>query len=351
MARYIFGAAFVIVAILLVVFEAQALFVLFAGVLLAIFLKTVADALVRFSRMPYKLAVLEIVLVLVGATVGLVISAGPTLAQQATNLLQALPVALHTAESYVTRYLGDGAFGTSHPPSELLPAGREILAGARGAVTGSVEVVAALVVIAFMGFYGALSPKSYARIALAVLPSEHRPRANQVLSECVRRLGRWLLGRAVAMAFVGVTTCIGLWALHLPLALVLGVLAGALTFIEFFGPIVSAFPPLLIALAASPPKALWVLVLFVGIHLVDGYVLTPFIARRAVNFPPAYTLSLQALFGALFGVVGLSFATPTGIVAVTLVELLWVRDVLGQNVSSTARSSVEPSTTSHRVQQ
>jgi predicted PurR-regulated permease PerM len=56
--------------------------------------------------------------------------------------------------------------------------------------------------------------------------------------------------------------------------------------------------------------------------------LTPLLARRAVHFPPAYTLAAQTLFGALFGALGLTFATPTCIVAATVVEMLYVRDVL-----------------------
>ncbi len=181
-----------------------------------------------------------------------------------------------------------------------------------------------------MGLYGALSPKTYARVALAVVPPQHRTRARQVMAEAVRRLGRWLVGRALAMAFVGVATSIGLFLMHVPLALALGVLAGVLTFIEFFGAIASAIPPILLAFTVSPTKAAWVVVLFFGVHIVEGYLLTPFIARTAVHFPPGYTLALQALFGALFGVVGLTFATPTGIVGVTIVELLYVRDVLGE---------------------
>lgn len=329
MARYFFIALGVTVAVLLVAFEADALFVLFAGVLFAVFLKTVADLLVRVSRMPYRLAVVEVVLVLFGSAVVIVLSAGPRLVQELGKLAQALPDALHNVSGYARRYLGDG-WAAASSSSELHSAGGTLLAGARGAVLGSMQALAALVVVAFMGVYGAFSPRAYERVALAVLPPQHRPRARQVMSEVVHRLGRWLVGRAVAMAFCGLATSIGLWALHIPLALALGVLAGALAFVEYFGAIASAVPPLLLALGQGPGKAAGVLVLFFCVHLVEGYVLTPFIARTAVHFPPAYTLALQALFGALFGVLGLTFATPTGIVAVTVIELLYVRDVLGE---------------------
>lgn len=286
MARYFFIALLVTVAVLLVVFESEALFVLFGGVLLAIFLKTIADALVRFSRMPYRLAVVEIVLIMLGSSVVLVLAAGPRLVEQTGKLVQTLPAAMHDAAGYLHRYLGDGWPSAEHG-SGVPPAATTLLAGARGAVLGSFQIVAAVVVIAFMGLYGALSPKTYARVALAVVPPQHRTRARQVMAEAVRRLGRWLVGRALAMAFVGVATSIGLFLMHVPLALALGVLAGVLTFIEFFGAIASAIPPILLAFTVSPTKAAWVVVLFFGVHIVEGYLLTPFIARTAVHFPRA----------------------------------------------------------------
>jgi predicted PurR-regulated permease PerM len=259
----------------------------------------------------------------------LALSAGPQLVRQMSNLIETLPSAFHNVEGYAEKYLGDG-WATTARATDLHPTATTIVAGARGAVLGSFQIIAGLVVIGFTGLYGALSPRAYARVALVVVPPQHRVRARQVLTETVRRLGRWIVGRAVAMAFVGVATSAGLWALHVPLAFALGVLAGVLAFIEFFGAIASAIPPILLALSVSPSKAAWVVVLFLGVHLVEGYLLTPFIARTAVHFPPGYTLALQALFGALFGILGLTFATPTGIVAVTIIEILYVRDVLGE---------------------
>jgi predicted PurR-regulated permease PerM len=106
-------------------------------------------------------------------------------------------------------------------------------------------------------------------------------------------------------------------------------MAGLFTFVEYLGAVVSAIPAVLIALAHEPRSAIWVVVVFTVAHVIEGYLLTPFITRGTVRFPPAFTLAVQVLLGALFGVAGLTFATAVAVIVVLLVEKLYVEDVLG----------------------
>jgi predicted PurR-regulated permease PerM len=328
--RVLWRVVVIVAAALLVAFEARALFVLFGGVLLAVFLKTLAELICRHTRLPYVATVVALVLLHLGGMVAIVVIAGPSLVAQATTLAHTLPSALQQAFERARHVLGDGATIPLPRIEDLRPEAKSVVAGASGAVTGTVEIVGGLVVAAFVGLYGALSPDAYTNIALALVTQERQARAREVLYETGRRLGRWLIGRAVAMAFVGIATGIGLHFLHVPLAVSLGILAGVLAFVEYIGAIASAVPPILLALGESPTRALGVVLLFTGVHVIEGYLLTPFLARKAVHFPPAYTLAAQTVFGALFGVMGLTFATPTCIVAATLVEMLYVQDVLGK---------------------
>jgi hypothetical protein len=74
--------------------------------------------------------------------------------------------------------------------------------------------------------------------------------------------------------------------------------------------IASAIPGVLIAASISLPLAVYVIALYLGVHLVEGYILVPLVQRRAVHLPPALTLSAQVVLGFLAGLVGLLFATP-----------------------------------------
>jgi predicted PurR-regulated permease PerM len=136
------------------------------------------------------------------------------------------------------------------------------------------------------------------------------------------------------MTSVALMTIVGLLLAGIPLPIPLGILAGLLTFVEYLGAVVSAVPALLVALAQNPTDAVWVLLVFTIAHLVEGYLLTPLITQGTVRFPPAFTLGFQLLFGALFGVVGLTFATPMAVIGTVIIRKIYVEDHVRDGSSS-----------------
>lgn len=189
--------------------------------------------------------------------------------------------------------------------------------------------VAGFAIILFTGIYLAASPDLYQRGALALVPRRHRARVSQVMSDVDHTLRWWLLGQLTAMVIVGALTWIGLAALGIPLAFALALIAALLTFIPNFGPIASAVPPALLALAQEPTKALWVVLLFLGIQTVESYFITPFIQKKAIAMPPAAILFSQIVLSLLFGFLGLLVATPLAAAVIVLAHRLYVEDVLG----------------------
>lgn len=149
------------------------------------------------------------------------------------------------------------------------------------------------------------------------------------MSEIGRTLGQWLMGKLLSMLIVGVLTATGLALLQVPLALLLGIVAGLLDFIPYVGPIMAGVPAVLIAFSEGPQLALYVLLLFAALQLAEGYLLLPLIERRTVALPPALTIGAQVLLGALFGFAGVALATPITAVLTVAIAMLYVEDVLG----------------------
>ncbi|HEX8791862.1 MAG TPA: AI-2E family transporter [Polyangiaceae bacterium] len=79
-----------------------------------------------------------------------------------------------------------------------------------------------------------------------------------------------------------------------------------------------------------PWSVVWVVVVFAIAHGLEGYVLSPLVARRTVELPPVCTIAAQVLLGAIWGVLGFTFATPMAVVVVMLVRAMYVEDVLGE---------------------
>jgi predicted PurR-regulated permease PerM len=102
-----------------------------------------------------------------------------------------------------------------------------------------------------------------------------------------------------------------------------------LELVPYIGPWLSAIPAALMALLLGPTELLMTLGLYLGLHVVEGYVLVPLIQRRTVKLAPALTLVLQILLGSMLGILGLFVAAPLTVAMVVLVKMLYVEDALG----------------------
>jgi hypothetical protein len=111
----------------------------------------------------------------------------------------------------------------------------------------------------------------------------------------------WMLGRLFSMTILGGMVALGLWLLGVPLPLALGFLAGIMIFVPYIGSVLSAVPSVLIAASTSLMLAVYVIPLFISVHLIEGYILVPIVQRRIVHLPPALTLSAQVILGFLPG--------------------------------------------------
>lgn len=201
------------------------------------------------------------------------------------------------------------------------------------AFSSAASILGSVVVILFAALYFASDGDLYVRSALKLIPESAEARAKQVLSAMHSQLLRWLLGKLSLMAFVGIATAVGLLLLGVPLVLPLALLAALLDFIPNVGPIASAVPAMLIAFTIRPMLALEVGALYLGVQIVESYILGPLVQKRAVSLPPAFTLLGQVFIGTLFGPLGLILATPLLVVLMTFVKMVYVEDFLGKRAA------------------
>lgn len=328
-------AALVAVTFLLAWWTAEVLLVVFVGVVIALALRGLADWLVVHTRMP---AGLSVVVVALGA-VGLLALAGWALAdevaQQAGELAERLPRAV----GHVVERIGQTPWGqllVARLPDAQSLMSPNVVTRATGALTTTLGItvgaLANIVIVLFVALYTALAPDVYRRGIVGLVPARGRRRAEEILHVLGVTLRRWFVGRLVAMIIIGSLTALGLWLIGVPLALTLGLLAGLLNFVPYIGPLVSFLPAALLALVEGPTMLLWVGALYLAVQTIESYVVTPLIEQQAVLLPPALTLTAQVMLGVVFGFPGLLLAAPLTAGAITLVKLLYVEGVLGEDV-------------------
>jgi predicted PurR-regulated permease PerM len=192
--------------------------------------------------------------------------------------------------------------------------------------------IGGLVLVLFIAMYIAVTPRLYKEGVLHLVPHRSRDRAREVMSTLGVTLRQWLVARLIAMVLIGSLTGIGLALLQVKGAAALGVLAGLLEFIPFFGPIISAVPALGIALLDSPQKALYVLILYLVMQQLEGNVITPLLLEKRLDIPPVLTVVTVAALGVVFGVVGMLIAEPLLAAVLVTTKMLYVADVVGDDV-------------------
>jgi predicted PurR-regulated permease PerM len=209
-----------------------------------------------------------------------------------------------------------------------------LMAPASWLFSTSLGLIARWVIILFVGLYLALDPQRYIHGILLLTPYQKRAKANDVLYSMAATLRRWTLARMLLMVGNAILTSIGLWLLDIPFALTLGIIAGLLNFIPNLGPIIAGIPAVLIGLLQSPSQALYVAMLYLSLQAADGYVFTPLVQQKAVNLPPALTITAQLLMGVLLGAWGLVLATPLLAASIVLIDKLYIEEHNGESPPS-----------------
>lgn len=305
---------------------------IFAAVLLAVFLCGLADFVSRYLNISEGKSVLLVSVLLLAVLGGAIALLAPSVAEQVQHLREELPKSAQEAGAYISQFAWGRTIIDQLPSVDEVMRKIDtssILTRVGGFFSSTVGAVGNFFITILLAIYLATEPKFYAEGFTKLFPIRLRPRVGEVLAEIGDTLSWWLIGKVASMVFIGLLTWIGLSILGVPLALTLGLLAGLLSFIPNFGPILSALPAILLAFIESPIKAVYVLILFIIVQIIESNIVTPMIERQTVELPPALTIIFQLILGVLIGGLGLVLATPLLAVIMVLIQMIYIEDILG----------------------
>lgn len=326
---------------------ARSAFVLtFLGVLFGVAL---SGGVTRLQRrgVPRGVGTLLILLAFLGVLVGLAWIAAPRITEQAQELQQQLPEAFDRIERWVRAQQGgmaqllqgDGADpgGGDGEPADIRQTVAQQVAkvGANFFAIFSITLGAlgGLLVVTFVAVYIAVDPQTYRRGIMHLVPHGARPKAAEVLDAMGVSLRRWLVAQLIAMVVIGALTTVALLIIGVRAAVALGIIAGILEFVPYFGPILSAVPAVAMAFLDGPDKALWVVVAYTLIQQTENNALIPFLMKEGLDLPPVVTIVGQVALALVFGFAGLLIAVPLLGAVMVPIKLLYVQDVVGDEIS------------------
>jgi predicted PurR-regulated permease PerM len=305
-----------IVLVALTALLAQPILLIIGGMVFAAMLDGGARLLGRILPIPRGFRLAIVILASVGFMYWTVTLTGSQLAAQAAGLQTIL-------ESQINRIgvmAQDAGFAIS--ANDFKNIGSQILSSVgrvTAAVTSVVGTVTNMVMLLVLGVFIAAEPRLYERGIAWMLPLKERNHFYGTSEKIGSTLRRLMAGRLLGMAVEGVGTWLLLMAGGVPMAALLGILTGLLAFLPNIGAIVSGALIILVGFSAGFDAGIYAIFVYLAVQMVDGYLIVPMVAKRAVDLAPALVLGAQILFGALFGVLGLALADP--IVAMIKVAL------------------------------
>jgi predicted PurR-regulated permease PerM len=312
---------------------AATLFLIFAGMLLGVALNAMTNMLGRVVGLGHSLRLTIVCLVLAGLLSGVVFLGGATIAQQATALSGTIKSQLVGVKAFLERNGIDTSYfelgnlaapstdsstpAPSAAPTHNLPSPGAI-ASSGGAIVsqtlklllGTVSAVGNFFIVLFLGLTFAAQPGVYRKGLLFMAPARHRARATVIVDRIGETLERWLIAQIITMFAIFLVTWIGLAIIGIQSSFILGIQAGLLGFIPTVGALIGGLIVVLASLASGWVAAASAFVLFLGVHALESYILTPILQRHALDIPPATLFAFQILLGVVFGIWGLALALP-----------------------------------------
>ncbi|HKI22971.1 MAG TPA: AI-2E family transporter [Gaiellaceae bacterium] len=185
-----------------------------------------------------------------------------------------------------------------------------------GAALSIFEILFSLVLIIVVSIYMLLD---MGRLSAAVdrrFPP--RPDSGSLIPRIESALAGYVRGQVLLSLIIGVSAGVGLWVLGTlgwaegmdQYALLFAAWVGFMELIPYLGPWLGAIPPVTYALIVDPVSAIWVTLLFLGIHQIEGHIVVPNVMGSALRLHPLLVIFGLLAGGEIYGLAGIFVALP-----------------------------------------
>lgn len=315
--------ALAIIVLLLLKVTFSVFLLVLAGTLIAIFFRGLSNLIQRKTKWKEGICVAISIIGTSLIVAGLFWLMGAKVQGQIAELMETLPKTIDNAKAKLNNSLiGEKIVDKLSSKNSMDKV--QVFAGQF--FQSTFGVLGDIYVILFIGIFFTISPKTYTKGMVQLIPLKGQEKADQVLNKLGDQLLNWLKGKLFSMFVVFVLTGIGLAIIGIPLWLALALLAGLISFIPNFGPLLALIPALLVALMQSPQTAALVAGLYILIQFIESNFITTLVQKKLLNMPPALIIIAQLIMGALTGAWGLVLATPLIVIVIVLVQELYIKN-------------------------
>lgn len=173
-----------------------------------------------------------------------------------------------------------------------------------------------------------------------IVPPKSRPVTKQILEDLEYAMNRYFRGQALVAFIVGVLFAIGFSIVHLPLAVIMGILIGVFTMVPYLK-VILLLPGCALAWVQSLetgqsfwPILLGVAIVFIIVQIIEDVILVPKIMGKVTGLNPAIILFALSVWGALLGVVGMIIALPLTTLLISYYKRYVIKEIENEENSS-----------------
>ncbi len=260
---------------------------------------------------------LFILLLIIFATVFYIII--PPLVNQVAELANSIP-----------QYIADTNFDSLRQYTPEIRKTLENLSANLGLLTSNIFTLTAgiiggiftILMIIVLTFYMLLDEANIREYISSLFSPKHKESGIGVINKIAYKIGSWFQGQIFLGIIVFIIDFIGLSIIGVPYALILALIAGLLEIIPTVGPFISGAIAALFALTISPWKALFVVIYYLAVQIIENNILVPKIMQKAVGISPVVIIVAILIGAKLMGIVGAILAIPLA-ASLSVIILEW----------------------------
>lgn len=326
-----------------------------AGMALAYFLDPVADRLESLGLSRLAATILILIGFLITFILGLVIVV-PVLATQLSGLIERLPSYISALQSIMTGFdpdwlknvIGADPQGIRDALNSLLTQGAGFLTTLFQSIWNSgkalIDIAGLFVVTPVVAFYMLLDWDHMVAKVDGWIPRDHVEPVREIAADINSAVAGFVRGQGTVCLTLGLFYAIGLTLTGLNFGLLIGLMAGLISFIPYVGSLVGLVVAVGVALVQFWPDWIWiavVTVVFFAGQFFEGNILQPYLVGNRVGLHPVWLMFALFAFGMLLGFVGLLIAVPAAAAVGVLVRFALKRYLGSPLYSGHGRSAAK----------
>lgn len=288
---------------------------------------------------PLRIVAISIIMVLfIGAFIGLLWGLIPSLYRNLADLAGRMPGYLDSVTKWADRVIAESGLQFSQNAAGMINTLVQKLSEHLTSHAGEYAEMASRTLMSFLGtlfdlfigilvaFYLLLDTRRYKSLLsrmIAALAGEEKKQAGikRFLRETDVVLGKYISGRLIETAILGVLCFIGLSIFGVKYSLIMAVTVALTNLIPYFGPWLGAVPVVLLAFLENPTTALWIVLFLFTLQAIDNYIIVPKILGDMLEVSALWILVGVIVGGGMFGIWGMILGAP----AMSILSGLWNR--------------------------